>query len=75
MGSFSIWHWLIVLFIALLLFGNRLPRMMGDFGKGIKNFKAGLNEQEEGGASAPRSIDGHTDAATTSAPKDTVSKG
>ncbi|MDE1146211.1 MAG: Sec-independent protein translocase subunit TatA [Azospirillaceae bacterium] len=76
MGSFSIWHWLIVLFIALLLFGNRLPRMMGDFGKGIKNFKAGLNEQgEEGAAPAPRTIDGHTDASTTTAPKDTVSKG
>ncbi|TWB33286.1 twin-arginine translocase TatA/TatE family subunit [Nitrospirillum pindoramense] len=46
MGSFSIWHWLIVAAIALLLFGNRLPRLLGDLGAGIRNFKSGLAYQD-----------------------------
>lgn len=46
MGGISIWHWLIVLAIVLVLFGNRLPNVMGDLAKGIKNFKAGLKEDE-----------------------------
>ncbi|WP_404482821.1 twin-arginine translocase TatA/TatE family subunit [Novosphingobium sp. BL-52-GroH] len=48
MGSFSIWHWLIVLVIVLVLFGRgRVSEIMGDFGKGIKSFKDGMNEEEE----------------------------
>lgn len=48
MGSFSLMHWLIVLAIVLLLFGaGKLPRVMGDFAKGIKAFKAGMREDEE----------------------------
>ena len=47
MGSFSIWHWLIVLLIVLVLFGRgRVAEIMGDFGKGIKSFKAGMNEDD-----------------------------
>lgn len=47
MGSFSIWHWLVVLLIVLVLFGRgRVAEIMGDFGKGIKSFKQGLNEDE-----------------------------
>jgi len=47
MGSFSIWHWLIVLLIVLVLFGRgRVAEIMGDFGKGIKSFKQGMNEDE-----------------------------
>ncbi|MEE4451874.1 twin-arginine translocase TatA/TatE family subunit [Novosphingobium resinovorum] len=47
MGSFSIWHWLIVLVIVLVLFGRgRVSEIMGDFGKGIKSFKDGMNEEE-----------------------------
>jgi sec-independent protein translocase protein TatA len=47
MGSFSIWHWLIVLLIVLVLFGRgRIAEIMGDFGKGIKSFKSGMNEDE-----------------------------
>jgi sec-independent protein translocase protein TatA len=44
MGSLSIWHWLIVLVVVLLVFGGRgkIPDMMGDFAKGIKSFKKGL---------------------------------
>lgn len=45
MGSFSLVHWLIVLVVVLLLFGRgRVSEIMGDFGKGIKSFKQGLNE-------------------------------
>jgi sec-independent protein translocase protein TatA len=48
MGSMSLMHWLIVLAIVLVLFGaGKLPRMMGDFAKGIKAFKAGMKEEEE----------------------------
>ena len=48
MGSMSLMHWAIVLAIVLVLFGaGKLPRVMGDFAKGIKAFKAGMKEQEE----------------------------
>ncbi|MGU3576830.1 twin-arginine translocase TatA/TatE family subunit [Brucellaceae bacterium C25G] len=47
MGSFSIWHWLIVLAVVLLLFGRgKIPELMGDVAKGIKNFKNGMNDDE-----------------------------
>ncbi|MCL2469933.1 MAG: twin-arginine translocase TatA/TatE family subunit [Alphaproteobacteria bacterium] len=42
----SIWHILVVLVVVLVLFGaGKLPRVMGDLGKGIRNFKAGLNNE------------------------------
>lgn len=48
MGSFSIWHWLIVLVIVLLLFGrNKIPQLMGDMAKGVKAFKKGLNDDDD----------------------------
>jgi sec-independent protein translocase protein TatA len=48
MGSFSLWHWLIVMAVILIVFGaGRLPNVMGDFAKGIKSFKAGLREGDE----------------------------
>ena len=47
MGEFSLLHWLVVLAIVVLLFGaGKLPRVMGDFAKGIKAFKAGMKEDE-----------------------------
>ncbi len=51
MGTFSIWHWLIVLAIALLLFGGRgkISGLMGDFGKGLKSFKKNMKEEEATG--------------------------
>ena len=46
MGSFSLTHWLVVLLVVLILFGaGKLPRLMGDFAKGIKNFKANLKDE------------------------------
>jgi sec-independent protein translocase protein TatA len=48
MGSFSLMHWVVVLAIIVLLFGaGKLPRVMGDFAKGIKSFKAGMKEEDE----------------------------
>jgi sec-independent protein translocase protein TatA len=47
MGSFSIWHWLIVLVVVLLLFGRgKIPELMGDMAKGIKSFKRGMADDE-----------------------------
>ena len=47
-GGFSIWHWLIVGLVVLLLFGKgRFSDMMGDVAKGLKNFKKGMSENEE----------------------------
>lgn len=47
MGEFSLFHWLVVLGIVVLLFGaGRLPRVMGDFAKGIKAFKTAIKEDE-----------------------------
>ena len=47
MGAFSIWHWIIVLAIVVLLFGRgKIPELMGDVAKGIKNFKSGMAEDE-----------------------------
>ena len=48
MGTFSIWHWIIVLAVVLLLFGGRgkISAIMGDFGKGLKSFKKGMRDEE-----------------------------
>lgn len=48
MGTFSIWHWLILLTVALLLFGGsgKISSIMGDVAKGIKSFKKGMTEDD-----------------------------
>ena len=47
MGSFSAWHWLIVLAIVMLLFGRgKIPTLMVDVAQGIKNFKKGMSDEE-----------------------------
>ena len=55
MGSFSIFHWLLVLAVILILFGaGKLPSVMGDLAKGIKAFRAGLKDDtEKAGEAAP----------------------
>ena len=55
MGSISIWHWLIVGGVALLLFGGKgkISDIMGDVAKGIKSFKRGLSEDDTKTAAAP----------------------
>ena len=48
MGGLSIWHWLVVGVIILLLFGKgRFSDMMGDVAKGLKSFKQGMTEDEK----------------------------
>ena len=46
MGAFSIWHWLIVLVVVMVLFGGKgkISGLMGDVAKGIKSFKKGMAE-------------------------------
>ena len=55
MGSLSIWHWLLVIGIGVLLFGGKgkISSVMGDFAKGIKAFKSGMKEPEEEIAANP----------------------
>ncbi|MDG2319512.1 MAG: twin-arginine translocase TatA/TatE family subunit [Rhodospirillaceae bacterium] len=53
MGSLSIWHWIVVLVVVLLLFGKgKIPALMGDVAKGVKAFKSGLKEDETDTAEA-----------------------
>jgi len=48
MGEFSLWHWLLVIAIALLLFGTSKFASLGKgLGEGIRNFKAAMKEGEE----------------------------
>jgi len=48
MGSFSIWHWIIVIAVVLLLFGRgKISELMGDVAQGIKAFKKGMQEDEK----------------------------
>ena len=73
MGSMSIWHWIIVLAVGLLLFGGRgkISELMGDFAKGIKSFKKGLSEDEKAEEPAKtdplKTIDHQPPQASTSA--------
>jgi sec-independent protein translocase protein TatA len=67
MGSLSLWHWLIVGALALLLFGGKgkISDLMGDVAKGIKSFKKGMAEEDTDVKPAPeqsRTID-HAPAA------------
>ena len=51
MGSFSIWHWLIVLLVVVLIFGTKKLRNMGaDLGGAVKGFKDGVKSGSEAGA-------------------------
>lgn len=58
MGGISIWHWLIVLLVIVLIFGTKKLRNIGeDLGSAVKGFKAGIKSgsENEGGAAAPGS--------------------
>lgn len=69
MGSFSLFHWIVVLAIILILFGaGKLPRVMGDFAKGIKAFKAGMQDGDEAPPSAQAQVPPPVVAANTAAP-------
>jgi sec-independent protein translocase protein TatA len=72
MGGFSLWHWLVVGIIILLLFGKgRFSDMMGDVAKGLKSFKKGLAEDEQHGQArleGDRTVDGRVDPVRTADP-------
>jgi sec-independent protein translocase protein TatA len=58
MGSLSIWHWLIVAVVVLLLFGRgKIPELMGDVAKGIKNFKAGMKDEDQAAADKAKELE------------------
>jgi sec-independent protein translocase protein TatA len=61
MGGLSIWHWLIVGVVVLLVFGGKgkISDIMGDFAKGIKSFKKGLSEDDDAAEEPPKKLD-HT---------------
>ncbi len=68
MGGLSIWHWLVVLVVVLLLFGrNKISDLMGDMAKGIKSFKRGMAEDEPADKPAdPKVIDNKSPQAAPS---------
>ena len=54
MGSFSIWHWLIVLLVVVLIFGTKKLRNLGsDLGTAVKGFKDGMKSEEDKAAAKP----------------------
>lgn len=61
MGSLSIWHWIVVIAVVLLLFGRgKISELMGDVAQGIKSFKKGMQDDDQTAAApgAPvKSID------------------
>jgi sec-independent protein translocase protein TatA len=70
MGGLSIWHWIVVLVVVLLLFGRgKISELMGDAAKGIKAFKKGMSEDEDLAKSDPKNdpktIDHHSSQAAT----------
>ncbi|MCC7081342.1 MAG: Sec-independent protein translocase subunit TatA [Burkholderiales bacterium] len=57
MGSFSIWHWLIVLLVVVLIFGTKKLRNLGaDLGGAVRGFKEGMRAEEDKPPSAKAEI-------------------
>ena len=55
MGSLSMWHWIVVIAVVLLLFGRgKISELMGDVAQGIKAFKKGMSDDEAAKAEAPK---------------------
>ena len=59
MGFTSIWHWIIVLAVVLILFARpgKISGIMGDFGKGLRSFKEGVKSTEEEADDEPEAIE------------------
>jgi sec-independent protein translocase protein TatA len=65
MGSFSIWHWLIVLVVVVLIFGTKKLRNLGtDLGSAVKGFKEGMKTEDEKTQAQNASKLEHSGAAT-----------
>jgi len=66
MGGLSIWHWMVIAAVVLVLFGGKgkISDIMGDVAKGVKSFKKGLADDEpEAKPATPRSIENQSGAA------------
>jgi len=69
--SLGPWQLIIIALVILVLFGRgRISEMMGDFGKGIKSFKQGMNEEESNASKPSQRIEGPAPDAQPSAPSD-----
>ena len=56
--SIGVWQVVLILVIVLIIFGaGKLPRVMGDVAKGVKNFKSGMKDEEETPDSSTKQID------------------
>ena len=65
MGSFSVWHWIIVLVIVLLVFGTKKLRNIGsDLGGAVKGFKDGMKPGEDKPADSANQIQSQNDGKT-----------
>lgn len=72
MGSFSIWHWLIVLLIVVMVFGTKKLKNIGaDLGGAVKGFKDGIKDGEQGGAESAAAPAAKVTQDSTRATKDT----
>jgi sec-independent protein translocase protein TatA len=67
MGSMSLWHWIVVIGVVLLLFGRgKISELMGDVAQGIKAFKKGMSDTDETAkADAPKIEPGKTEPVKT----------
>jgi len=73
MGSFSIWHWLVVLLIVVLVFGTKkLKNMGGDLGGAVKGFKDGMKDGAAAPDDKPVASSQVTHAGTTATDKTTI---
>jgi len=71
MGAFSIWHWVIVLVVVLVLFGGKgkISSLMADFGKGLKSFKKNIKDDAQDSDSTQTSaIESGADSAAPAEP-------
>ena len=78
MGGLSIWHWLIVLLVVMLVFGTgKFSNLMGEFGKGIKTFKQNVASEDDDtkGKDASMSPPGSLSAPLPDQTKTTVNQG
>lgn len=71
MGSFSVWHWLIVLLVVILIFGTKKLKNLGsDLGGAVKGFKEGMKGGAEGDASTAGTAPAQQVAAPVAKPAD-----
>src|SRR6266436_965729 len=66
MGSMSLWHWIVVIGVVLLLFGRgKISELMGDVAQGIKAFKKGMSDDDSAKTDTPKIEPGKTDPVKT----------